>query len=127
MAEVVFDNAPEEVLHAIIEFWHFKEGDHVDEGEDLVDLKADNDTSFTITAPVTGVLTNRLYNEDDEVEIGEVLAEIEEDTEVLNEDLDLEDLSSDENDNDDEIVAQEEVEEEKEEEETLDIEEEDEY
>lgn len=100
MSEVVFDNAPEEILHAVIEFWHFKEGDHVDQGEDLVDLKVEDNTTLTITAPVTGVLTNRFYREEDEIEIGEVLAEIDEDTEVLDEDLDLDKFDDDEDDYD---------------------------
>ena len=113
MSEVVFDNAPEEVLHAVIEFWHFKEGDHVDEGENLVDLKGDNNTSFTVTAPVTGVLTNRFYREDDEIEIGEVLAEIDEDTQVLDEDLELDEHTDDKDDYDsNEVSEAEEVEEE---------------
>jgi 2-oxoglutarate dehydrogenase E2 component (dihydrolipoamide succinyltransferase) len=113
MSEVVFDNAPEEVLHAVIEFWHFKEGDHVDEGEDLVDLKVEDNTTFTITAPVTGVLTNRFYREEDEIEIGEVLAEIDEDTEVLDEDLDLDEFNDDDDDYDsDEVSENNEVEEE---------------
>jgi len=113
MSEVVFDNAPEETLHAVIEFWHFKEGDHVDEGEDLVDLKVEDNMTFTITAPVTGVLTNRFYREEDEIEIGEVLAEIDEDTEVLDEDLDLDEFNDDEDDYDsDEMSEDDKVEEE---------------
>jgi len=110
MAEVIFDNVPDDVLHAVVEFWHFKEGDHIDEGDDLVDLRGDNNTSFTITSPVTGVLTSRLYGEDDEVEIGEVLAEIDEDIEDLDEDE--EDLDLDEFEEEEEELPEEELEEE---------------
>jgi 2-oxoglutarate dehydrogenase E2 component (dihydrolipoamide succinyltransferase) len=110
MAEVVFDNVPEDVLHAVIEFWHFKEGDHVDDGDDLVDLKTEDGQSFTITSPVSGVLTERLYREDDEVEIGEVLAEVEEDLEVFDDAIDLDGFTEE----DDEEIDDEELEEEEE-------------
>ena len=115
MAEVIFDNVPDDVLHAVVEFWHFKEGDHIDEGDDLVDLRADNNTTFTITSPVTGVLTNRLYGEDDEVEIGEVLAEVDEDVEDLDEED--EDLDLDEYEEEEEEPPEEELDEEPEDEE----------
>ena len=124
MAEVIFDNVPNDVLHAVVEFWHFKVGDHIDEGDDLVDLRADDDTTFTITSPVTGVLTNRLYNEDDEVEIGEVLAEIDEDIEDL--DDDEEDLELDEFEEEEEELPEEDLDEEVDEEEFEDDEEEEE-
>jgi len=106
MAEVVFDNVPEEVVHAVVEFWHFKEGDHVEAGEDLVDLKGDGNTTCIITAPVAGVLSARFYREEDEVEIGEILAEIEEDTEVLDEELDLEILAAKDDVYDEEVIVE---------------------
>ena len=111
MAEVVFDNVPEEVVHAVVEFWHFKEGDHVEEGEDLVDLKGDGNMTCIITAPVTGILSARFYREEDEVEIGEILAEIEEDIEVLEEEIDLEVLADDEDVYEEEVTVEEEEEE----------------
>lgn len=121
MSEVIFDNVPDDVLHAVVEFWHFKEGDHIDEGDDLVDLRAE-ETTFTITSPVTGVLTTRFYGEDDEVEIGDVLAEIEEDIEDLDDDLD-EDIELDEFEEEEEELPEDELEEEPEDEEFEDEEE----
>lgn len=115
MSEVIFDNVPDDVLHAVVEFWHFKEGDHIDEGDDLVDLRAE-DTTFTITSPVTGVLTTRFHGEDDEVEIGDVLAEIEEDIEDLDDDLD-EDIELDEFEEEEEELPEDELDEEPEDEE----------
>ena len=114
MAEVIFDNVPDDILHAVVEFWHFKEGDHIDEGDDLVDLKADDNTTFTITSPVTGVLSNRFYNEDDEVEIGDVLAEIDEDIEDIDEED--EELEIDEFEEEEEELPEDDLDEEVEEE-----------
>ena len=118
MAEVVFDNVPEDVLSAVIEFWHFKEGDHVEQGEDLVELKTGDNRTFAISAPVSGILTDRFHSEEDEVEIGEVLAEIQEEGETFDDDLDLDDYDEDEVIEEEEEDVEEDVE---------DIDEEDEY
>ena len=128
MAEVVFDNVPEEVLHAVVAFWHFKEGDHIEESEEVVDLKTDKGKSFTLTAPVSGILIDRFYSEEDEVEIGDVLAEIEEDSEGFDEELNIMDFndSEDKDEDDGEIIEEEEVEE-VEEEETDEYKEEEEF
>ena len=116
MAEIVFDNVPDDVLHAIIEFWHFREGDHIDEGEDLIDIKTPEGDTLTVTSPVSGILTDRLYHEEDEIEIGEVLAEIEEDTEVSDEDLNLNDFDDEDHEDKEEGLVEEEIEPEEEEE-----------
>ncbi len=102
MGEVIFDNVPEDVLHAIVQYWHFKEGDHVEEGEDLVELKTNDNKAFTISTPVSGILIERLFTEEDEVEIGEILAQIQEEDETHDDELDL-------NDDEDELTEQEET------------------
>ncbi len=63
----------------------------MEEGEDLVELKTNDNKAFTISAPVSGTLIERLFTEEDEVEIGEVLGQIQEEDETHDDKLDLND------------------------------------
>lgn len=60
---------------AIIVEWHVAEGDYVDEGDILVEYESSKVTE-EIFAPASGVVSRILYEIDDEVEVGEVLAVI---------------------------------------------------
>lgn len=78
MSEEVFEvKAPKTISSSTINQWFFEEGDFVEEGDDLVELKSGNE-EMAVTAPVSGILANIFYQDGEEVEAGEVIAEIEE-------------------------------------------------
>ncbi|MBN1793636.1 MAG: biotin/lipoyl-binding protein [Candidatus Omnitrophica bacterium] len=80
MIEVVVPEVSEEVKQLIVSYWHFEEGDHVDEGVDVVELATEKAT-FNIAAPSTGVIKEIFFEEGDIVSIGDILAVVEEDEE----------------------------------------------
>lgn len=84
MAKVVLPELGERAREAAISYWHFEEGDRVEEGEDLVEIATDKST-FKVPAPCSGVLTEVYYEEGDIVEAGEVLANIEEEEALFEE------------------------------------------
>ena len=61
---------------AKVTFWYFKEGDKVEEGADLVEMMTDKAT-FNVPSPATGRLAEIRVREDEEVEVGDVLAVME--------------------------------------------------
>ncbi len=77
MAKVILTEISEGIREATISYWHFEEGDRIEEGEDLVEIATDKST-LNIPAPCSGILTEVFYEEGDIVEVGEVLATIEE-------------------------------------------------
>lgn len=77
MAEVKVPPLPEKSKEGTLVQWQVEEGDNVDEGDDLVEIEAGGET-ITVTAPVAGVLTEVYFEDGEEVEVGEVIAEIEE-------------------------------------------------
>lgn len=84
MAKVILPELGEGAREATISLWHFEEGDKVEEGEDLVEIATDKST-FNVSAPCSGVLTEVYYEEGDIVEGGEVLANIEEEEALFEE------------------------------------------
>jgi len=74
--QVIFDYSSDEVTTATVDYWHVDEGDTVEEGDDLVDLRTENGELFVVPAPVGGVLRERFYEAGDEVEVGDVIAAI---------------------------------------------------
>lgn len=62
---------------AVVSLWHFEEGDAVNEGDDLVEMTTDKAT-FNVPTPITGVLSEIVSDEGETVEVGEVLAVLEE-------------------------------------------------
>ncbi len=77
MAKVILPEIREGAREVTISYWHFEEGDRIEEGEDLVEVATDKST-LNIPAPCSGVLTEVFFEEGDIVEVGEVLANIEE-------------------------------------------------
>jgi len=61
---------------ATVSEWHFEEGDLVLEDEVLLEVATDHET-HEIHCPATGILVERLVDEDDVVHVGDVLAIIE--------------------------------------------------
>jgi pyruvate/2-oxoglutarate dehydrogenase complex dihydrolipoamide acyltransferase (E2) component len=62
---------------AVVSFWHFEESDKVLKDDDLVEMTTDKAT-FNVQSPVSGILIEIIAGEGDTVEVGEVLAILEE-------------------------------------------------
>ena len=84
MAKVILPDTGEGGREVTISYWHFEEGDRVEEGEDLVEVATDKST-LNVPAPCSGVLTEVYFEEGDVVEVGEVLANIEEEEALFEE------------------------------------------
>ncbi|MFA5356135.1 MAG: lipoyl domain-containing protein [Candidatus Omnitrophota bacterium] len=76
MTNVILPELGEGIIKATISYWYFKEGDKVNEKDDLVELATDKAT-FNLPSPCAGVLSQIAFKEGDEVNVGEVLAAIE--------------------------------------------------
>ncbi len=68
------DDAPDE---AEVSFWYVEEGERVEQGQDMVEMLTDK-AAFTVPAPAAGALTEIQCTEGDTVQVGEVMAHIEE-------------------------------------------------
>lgn len=77
MTKVVLPELGEGIEKATLSYWYFKEGDAVGEKEDLVEFATDKAT-FNLPSPCAGVLSQVLFKEGDTVNVGEVVAVIEE-------------------------------------------------
>jgi len=77
MTKVTLPPLGEGVEKATVSFWYFKEGDRIEEKADLVELTTDKAT-FNVPAPCAGILAQIILPEGTSVNIGEVLAVIEE-------------------------------------------------
>lgn len=69
------EDAPDE---AEVSFWYVEEGDSVEEGADMVEMVTDK-AAFTVPAPAGGTVKSIVAGEGDKVQVGEVMAVIEED------------------------------------------------
>ncbi len=67
------DDAPDE---AEISFWYVEEGDTVEEGQDMVEMVTDK-AAFTVPAPVAGTIRSITAAEGDKVQVGQVMAIVE--------------------------------------------------
>lgn len=77
MIKVVLPELGEGIEKATVSYWYFKEGEKVNEKDDLVELTTDKAT-FNLPSPCSGTLLEILFHEGDNVNVGEVLAIIEE-------------------------------------------------
>jgi pyruvate/2-oxoglutarate dehydrogenase complex dihydrolipoamide acyltransferase (E2) component len=66
------DDAGEE---AEVSFWYADPGETVEEGDDLVEMVTDK-AAFTVPAPASGTITEILAPEGAKVQVGEVMAHI---------------------------------------------------
>lgn len=66
--EVLVPNLPESVSDATLVTWHKRAGDHVEKGENLIDLETDK-VVLEVPAPETGIL-NKILKEDGATVIG---------------------------------------------------------
>ena len=76
MRQVIFDYASDEATPATVDYWHVDEGDAVEEGDDLVELRTEDGGLLVVAAPAGGILRERFFEQGDEVEIGDVIATI---------------------------------------------------
>jgi 2-oxoglutarate dehydrogenase E2 component (dihydrolipoamide succinyltransferase) len=77
MVKVVLPELGEGITKATLSYWYFKQGDKIQEKDDLVELTTDKAT-FNLPSPCAGILSEVYFNEGDTVNVGEVLAAIEE-------------------------------------------------
>lgn len=84
MAKVYLPELGEGIEKATVSYWYFQIGQEVKEGEDLVELATDKAT-FNVPSPTTGILSEILVEEGASLNVGEVLAIIEETQESLDE------------------------------------------
>ena len=75
--EVIVPELGDEISEVCISYWHFKEDDHVEEGQDLLEVTTDK-AAVSISAPATGILKIKNYQEGDNAAVGTVIAIIEE-------------------------------------------------
>jgi 2-oxoglutarate dehydrogenase E2 component (dihydrolipoamide succinyltransferase) len=71
--EIVMPKMGESVQEATITRWFKKEGDKIEEDDVLLEIATDK-VDTEIPSPVAGILTKRLYKENDVIPVGEVIA-----------------------------------------------------
>lgn len=77
MIKVVLPELGEGIDKATVSYWYFKAGEKVNEKDDLVELTTDKAT-FNLPAPCPGILSEILVHEGDTVNIGDIIAIVEE-------------------------------------------------
>lgn len=77
MVKVVLPELGEGITKATLSYWFFKDGERVKEKDDLVELATDKAT-FNLPSPCSGIVSEIMYSEGDTVEVGQVLAVINE-------------------------------------------------
>lgn len=77
MTKVILPELGEGIEKATLSYWYFNVGERVNEKDDLVELATDKAT-FNLPTPCAGTLCEIMFNEGDTVNVGEVLAIIEE-------------------------------------------------
>jgi pyruvate/2-oxoglutarate dehydrogenase complex dihydrolipoamide acyltransferase (E2) component len=77
MVKVILPELGEGIDKAAVSFWFLKEGDKVKEKEDLVELTTDK-AAFNLPSPGTGTITEIFFREGETVNVGQVLAHIDE-------------------------------------------------
>ncbi len=93
--QVIFDYVSDDVATASVDFWYVDEGNVVEEGDELVELRTDDGGLFTVSAPTAGILRERFYEQGDELEVGDVIATIEDGLSDLDDDVEDEDEDTD--------------------------------
>jgi len=76
MVELRLPELTEGVNEAVVSFWHFKEGDSIKEGDEVVEMATDK-AAFNVPSKASGILKEIAAKEGDTVKVGEVLGIIE--------------------------------------------------
>ncbi|MDD5128536.1 MAG: hypothetical protein PHO40_02655 [Candidatus Omnitrophica bacterium] len=77
MIKVVLPELGEGISKATVSYWFVKDGEKIKEKDDLVELATDKAT-FNLPSPCTGVISEIMYREGTDVEVGQILAVINE-------------------------------------------------
>lgn len=77
MTRIILPELGEGIEKAIVSYWYFKEGEKVNEKDDLVELSTDKAT-FNLPSPSSGRLAQIIAHEGDSVSSGELLGMIDE-------------------------------------------------
>ena len=77
MVKVVLPELGAGIKKATVSYWFFKDGERVKEKDDLVELVTDKAT-FNLPSPCTGVISEIMYSEGNDVDVGQILAVINE-------------------------------------------------
>ena len=77
MTRVILPELGEGLQKATVSYWYYKEGDNVKEQDSLVELTTDK-AAFNLPSPCSGVLTEIVFPEGETVNVGEVIALIDE-------------------------------------------------
>jgi len=77
MTKVILPELGQGLEKATVSFWYFKEGDRVKENDSLVELATDK-AAFNLPSPCAGMLSEILFREGEAVNVGEVVALIDE-------------------------------------------------
>jgi pyruvate/2-oxoglutarate dehydrogenase complex dihydrolipoamide acyltransferase (E2) component len=77
MVKVILPELGEGITKATVSYWYYKAGERVSEKDDLVELTTDKAT-FNLPSPCSGTLSEIIFSEGDTVNVGEILAIIEE-------------------------------------------------
>jgi len=76
MAELKLPELAEGISEAVVSFWHFKEGDSIKEGDEIVEMATDK-AAFNVPCKFSGILKKKVVAEGDTAKVGSVLAIIE--------------------------------------------------
>ena len=76
MAELKLPELTEGVNEAVVSFWHFKEGNTIKDGDEIVEMATDK-AAFNVPCKFSGILKKIVAQEGDTVKVGGVLAIIE--------------------------------------------------
>lgn len=76
MPEVVLPSLGEGIEKATLTYWYFKQGDKVNQKDDLAEFTTDKAT-FNLPSPASGMLSRVFFNEGDTVKVGEKIAVVE--------------------------------------------------
>jgi pyruvate/2-oxoglutarate dehydrogenase complex dihydrolipoamide acyltransferase (E2) component len=76
MAELKLPELAEGVNEAVVSFWHFKEGDTIKEGDEVVEMATDK-AAFNVPSGFSGVLKKIMAQEGETVKVGQIMAIIE--------------------------------------------------
>jgi len=77
MVKVVLPELGEGISKATVSYWFVKDGERVKANDDLVELATDKAT-FNLPSPCTGLISEIMYREGDSVDVGQILAVINE-------------------------------------------------
>ena len=89
MKKVILSELGEGIEKVTISYWYVNEGEHIEEGDNLVEVATDKEV-FNIPSPYSGIVSQIFFEEGEVVNVGEVIALIEEDTQQLDlENLDI--------------------------------------